>query len=97
MLGLMGEYRENVKNFVVINLNYADRARISMTHVISPAINDTYPYPSCFFLNARVLGFCTRSSIVSWCMDPNIEVLEKSEDFSWHTVRPTTFHIFRLY
>ncbi|KAJ6557709.1 hypothetical protein B0H19DRAFT_1234797 [Mycena capillaripes] len=65
-----------VRNLVAINIDYADCLNISISHVISPATND-YLRESRFFVNPRTLGFCSNSSIITWCMDASIEVRDQ--------------------
>ncbi|KAJ6560006.1 hypothetical protein B0H19DRAFT_107796 [Mycena capillaripes] len=73
---------EDVRNLVAITIHYSDRAHISISHVISSTMNNTSAFRSRLFLNSQVLGFCTYASIVFWCMDANIEVQDKSHEFS---------------
>ncbi|KAJ6522291.1 hypothetical protein B0H19DRAFT_1203079 [Mycena capillaripes] len=69
------------ERMVAVRINYGNRAQISMTHVISPARNNSYGLRSNFFVDSRVVGFCTPSSIVFWSMDANTEVQEKPQAF----------------
>ncbi|KAJ7123609.1 hypothetical protein C8R44DRAFT_735247 [Mycena epipterygia] len=57
----------------LIRIDYRDRTCIAILHVISPAINDDDRWAG-FFINSQHLGFCTRSSIVSWSMDGHAAV-----------------------
>jgi len=63
-----------IKNLVVICIDFRDRARISISYVISPAINDTYSRPSGFFINPQVMGFIEQSKIVSWRLDADAPI-----------------------
>jgi hypothetical protein len=71
---LIGTTRRNVKNFGVICIDFHDRGHISISHVISPPINDTDDQfkRRSFFINAQVMGSCTTSNIISWSLNPNV-------------------------
>ncbi|KAJ7366091.1 hypothetical protein DFH08DRAFT_833492 [Mycena albidolilacea] len=72
---------EDVRNLVAITIDYGDPAHISVSHVISSPMNNTSAFRSPFFINSHVLGFCTYASIVFWCMDANIEVQDRLQEF----------------
>ncbi|KAJ7349802.1 hypothetical protein DFH08DRAFT_1079126 [Mycena albidolilacea] len=67
------------RNLVVVCIDFRDRAHISVSHVISPAMNDTCFRPSSFFINPRGMGFIEVSKIVFWCMDPDVAVPTTSQ------------------
>ncbi|KAJ7796954.1 hypothetical protein B0H14DRAFT_67180 [Mycena olivaceomarginata] len=60
-------------NLAVICIDFRDRAHISVSHVISPAIPQ-YSRPSSFFINSCLVGFLDDPVIVSWCMDADAAV-----------------------
>jgi hypothetical protein len=64
---------------VVVCIDFRDRAHISISHVISPAMNDTYLRPSSLFIDQRGMGFIDRTKIVFWCMDPDVAVQTTSQ------------------
>lgn len=84
----------HVESMVAIYISY-DRPQISIFPVFSLPTTSSYPERSCFFVNSRVMGFCTPSSIVFWCMNASAEVQERPEIFL-QPVR-NQFAAFRLY
>ncbi|KAJ6451304.1 hypothetical protein C8R45DRAFT_946310 [Mycena sanguinolenta] len=61
-----------VRRLAVIWIDFSDRAHVSISWTISQATNTTYVFRSHFFMDTGVLGFCTRSQIVFWRLDPNV-------------------------
>jgi hypothetical protein len=53
----------------VICIDFRDRAHIAISQVISPT-NIRHPDIN-LFINPRVMGFCTTSSVVWWTMNAN--------------------------
>ncbi|KAJ7022583.1 hypothetical protein C8F04DRAFT_236525 [Mycena alexandri] len=70
----------STRNLVFICVDFRDRASISISHTLSRATNNDYLFRSHLFLNSRVLGFCTKTSIVSWGLDPDGELNVKAQD-----------------
>ncbi|KAJ6585836.1 hypothetical protein B0H19DRAFT_1110831 [Mycena capillaripes] len=64
----------DLTKLVVVCVDFWDRAHISISHVISPAIEDLHRAWNRFFINARDMGFCTTSSIILWSMDAHAGV-----------------------
>ncbi|KAF8189559.1 hypothetical protein K438DRAFT_1936035, partial [Mycena galopus ATCC 62051] len=58
-----------ISNLVVICIAFQDRNQISISHVVSPATEDTYAYPSGFFIDPLAMGFIAHPRVVSWSMD----------------------------
>jgi len=74
---LLGAYISGVADrLVAIYIDYSDRAHISISHVVSLPMNIMYHVRSDLFVNSRVLGFRTDSSVISWCMNASVEVRE---------------------
>jgi hypothetical protein len=59
---------------VVICIDFRDRAHISISHVVSPAVVGVYFRPSDVFIGPRGMGFIDRTELVFWCMDSNVAV-----------------------
>ncbi|KAJ7908393.1 hypothetical protein B0H13DRAFT_2273351 [Mycena leptocephala] len=59
----------NLMRLAVICIDFRDRAHIAISQVISPT-NIRHPDIN-LFINPRVMGFCTTSSVVWWTMNPN--------------------------
>ncbi|KAF7335389.1 F-box domain-containing protein [Mycena venus] len=81
---LLGGYIESAQCLVAIYIDYTDRAHTSISYVTSPPTPKPHHFlfwP--FFGNSRILGFCTTSSIVSWCIDAAIDVKEISQEFTY--------------
>ncbi|KAJ7688555.1 hypothetical protein B0H17DRAFT_1135527 [Mycena rosella] len=75
----IGPWR-NPRNLVAISIDFHDRARISFSQVISPTMNNTPHDGTRPFIDARVLGFCTSSTMISWRMDANAVVETKTHN-----------------
>jgi hypothetical protein len=65
----------------VVCVDFRDRTHISISNVISPVIDFQDERRSGFFISARVVGFCTKSSIISWCVDADAAVRTKPQHF----------------
>ncbi|KAF7369342.1 hypothetical protein MVEN_00262800 [Mycena venus] len=66
-----------IQNLAAVYIDFSDRANISISHVISPAIVGTYRHivSESFFLSSDILGFWTRTSfVVLWSMKALDEV-----------------------
>jgi hypothetical protein len=81
-------YRD-IEHLAVITIEYSTRARISISHVISPAMDQPVQVElhSRFFLAPHIMGFCTESMIISWIMHPDTSVQTNSPDFRLYWVR----------
>jgi hypothetical protein len=62
----------DLMRLVVICINFRDRADVTISQVISPP-NIKHPDIN-LFINARIMGFCTTSSVVWWTMNANDEL-----------------------
>ncbi|KAJ6585749.1 hypothetical protein B0H19DRAFT_427066 [Mycena capillaripes] len=60
-----------IKNLVVISIDFCDRAQIGISHVISPPVKHAFHNRTGLFINAQVMGFCTETNIISWDMNAN--------------------------
>ncbi|KAJ7784992.1 hypothetical protein DFH07DRAFT_763607 [Mycena maculata] len=70
-------------NLVAIRVDYSDRAHISITHVVSPAIHNIhFPFHG-LFIDPRCLGWCSSSDVVLWSMDANssVKIQSQAESF----------------
>ncbi|KAJ7022582.1 hypothetical protein C8F04DRAFT_1310705 [Mycena alexandri] len=80
------------EHLVAICIDYRDRANLSISHLISPAVQGEYSYNIHFFITTQVVGFVARSSIVSWRMDnPNNGVVKTPVDIP--SIRLINFHV----
>ncbi|KAF7335381.1 hypothetical protein MVEN_02190600 [Mycena venus] len=74
---ILGGYMAGpVECLVAVYIDYKDRTQISMSYVTSPPTTKSYRLRWSFFVNSCILGFCTDSSIVSWCIDAAADVKE---------------------
>ncbi|KAJ7349795.1 hypothetical protein DFH08DRAFT_863121 [Mycena albidolilacea] len=67
------------RNLVVVCIDFRDRAHISVSHVVSPAVGGGDLRPSGPFIDRRGMGFIDRTRIVFWCMDPDVAVQTTSQ------------------
>jgi hypothetical protein len=81
-----------LKHLVVICINFQDRAHISVSHLISPAMKDTVNHPSSFFIDSHLVGFVEHSKIVFWCMKSDIAVQAVPQPVK-SSVRSVSFEI----
>jgi hypothetical protein len=59
----------NLMRLAVICIDFRDRAHVAISEVISPT---SIRHPNInLFINPRVMGFCTTSSVVWWTMNSN--------------------------
>jgi hypothetical protein len=57
----------NLIRLAVICIDFGDRAHVAISEVISPT---SIRHPNInLFINPRVMGFCTTSSVVWWTMN----------------------------
>jgi hypothetical protein len=77
-------------NLAVICIDFRDHVHISISHVISPTMTDTYSDPTGFFIDPRGTGFVDGAKLVFWCMDPDVAVQNTSLEL---TVRSFSFEI----
>ncbi|KAJ6573316.1 hypothetical protein B0H10DRAFT_975302 [Mycena sp. CBHHK59/15] len=71
---------EDTGHLVAICIDFCDRDHISISHIVSPAINGMFINPI-FFIKPQLLGFCVHANIISWHMDADIEVQSTPGDF----------------
>jgi hypothetical protein len=67
-------------HLVVIRIDFRDRARISISQVISPP-NSRHPVDH-LFINPQVVGFCTPTDIVSWTMNADAALQTAPDAFT---------------
>ncbi|KAJ7113769.1 hypothetical protein C8R44DRAFT_228591 [Mycena epipterygia] len=72
-----------IGKLAAICIDYRDRAHILISHVVSPDISCDAFYPG-FFINSKVVGLCTESSIISWSMQADAVVHIDPEDIEHH-------------
>ncbi|KAJ7738304.1 hypothetical protein B0H16DRAFT_1465756 [Mycena metata] len=80
--GRIGRSFLSMRNLTVVCVDFRDRASITISHTISRATTkelDYFPH-SHFFLDSRVLGFCTKTSIISWGLDSDGEINVKAQE-----------------
>ncbi|KAJ6564598.1 hypothetical protein B0H19DRAFT_1141520 [Mycena capillaripes] len=70
-----------IVRLAAIYIDYKDRTHISISHVTSPPTNSSYLFRGPLFVNSRMLGFCSSSSLVSWCIDAGVNVKSVAEEF----------------
>ncbi|KAJ7902416.1 hypothetical protein B0H13DRAFT_2026331 [Mycena leptocephala] len=69
----------DLMRLAVICIDFRDRARISISQVISPTnVRHSVPH---LFINPQVMGFCTMTDIVSWNMNADVAVQSTPDAF----------------
>ncbi|KAJ7045188.1 hypothetical protein C8F04DRAFT_1067998 [Mycena alexandri] len=67
-----------VDRLVAICIDYRAGARVSISHVVSPAVNEQFA--GIFYITPQVAGFSGRGYIITWSMNPNAKVTKQTDE-----------------
>ncbi|KAJ7726124.1 hypothetical protein B0H16DRAFT_1780754 [Mycena metata] len=70
----------SVERLVAICIDYRDGARVSISHVVSPVVNEQFR--GTFFISRQAAGFSGHGYIITWTMNPNANVVKQTHQIS---------------